>query len=241
MIQTLAWEDANRPGGPEMFDRIARRYDRMNRLLSLGLDRRWRRRLVELLGPLDAGALVLDVATGTGDVAIDIARGYPRATVVGLDPSGGMLGVGQKKVADAGLRERIELVVGDARALPFAEGHFAASCIAFGIRNVPERSRALEEMVRVTAPGGRVAVLELSEPRAGALGMLARFHIRHVVPTLGHVVTGHREYRYLQESIAAFPSPTEFGVMMADAGLVEVLVERQTMAVAHLYSGRVPA
>ncbi len=230
-----------RLGGPAMFDRIATRYDRMNRLMSLGLDRSWRRRLVKAMGPLGVGDRALDVATGTADVALAVARAYPEAEVVGLDPSGGMLEVGEAKIqaCDPDLASRVALVRGDAQALPFPDDCFAASCIAFGIRNVPDRALALSEMARVTRPGGPVVVLELSEPTGTPLAALARLHVHHVVPRLGAWLSGETEYRYLQESIAAFPPAERFAELMAAAGLEVVVVQPQTMRTAHLYVGRV--
>lgn len=228
-------------GSGAMFDRIAQRYDRLNRFMSLGLDRLWRRRLVRSLGPLQAGDRVLDVASGTADVAMDVAKAWPGTEVVGLDPSAGMLDVGRSKVAAAGLEPRISLVVGDGQALPFPDDHFAATCISFGIRNVPDRALGLREMARVTRPGGVVAVLELSEPRGGLLSPFARFHVHHIVPRLGAWLSGEREYRYLQESIAAFPPAPEFAALMEESGLVVQRVQAQTLATAHLYVTQTPA
>ncbi|MCO4762823.1 MAG: bifunctional demethylmenaquinone methyltransferase/2-methoxy-6-polyprenyl-1,4-benzoquinol methylase UbiE [Myxococcales bacterium] len=225
-------------GSGQMFDRIAARYDRLNKIMSMGLDRLWRRRLVRAVGPLTDGDRVLDVASGTADVALAIANYWPGTTLTGLDPSAGMLDVGRQKVRDRGLSERIELVVGDAQDMPFADDTFAASCISFGIRNVPDRLQGLREMARVTRPGGVVAVLELSEPREGLLSPLARFHVHHVVPRLGAWLSGEQEYRYLQESIAAFPPPQKFAALMKSAGLEVERIDVQTLATAHLYVAR---
>jgi demethylmenaquinone methyltransferase/2-methoxy-6-polyprenyl-1,4-benzoquinol methylase len=202
-----------------MFDRIAARYDLVNRVLSLGLDVGWRRRAVAAL-ELGERPRVLDVATGTADLAIAIARARAGATVVGIDTSREMLAVGATKVARAGLTPRIELRQGDAQALPFASCAFDAATIAFGIRNVPDRALGLREMARVVRPGGRIAILELGEPRAGLLARAARFHTRHVVPRLGALLSGAREYRYLQTSVAAFPPADEFAATMRANGLV---------------------
>ena len=162
---------------------------------------------------------VLDVATGTGDLAIEIARACPGATVVGLDPSPGMLAIAQHKLERRGLASRVSLVEGDAQSLPQRNCEIDAATIAFGIRNVPDRSRALRELARVVRPGGRIAVLELGEPRRGLLGALARLHCHQLVPRLGALLGGTREYRYLQRSVAAFPSPDEFAMLMRAAGL----------------------
>jgi demethylmenaquinone methyltransferase/2-methoxy-6-polyprenyl-1,4-benzoquinol methylase len=219
-----------------MFDRIAGRYDRLNRIISLGMDRGWRDRLVRAM-KLPKGARVLDLATGTADVAIAIADMHGDARVVGVDPSANMLDVGRAKAAAYG--GRIELVLGDARALPFPDASFDGACISFGIRNVPDRAKGLSEMRRVVKPGGRVVVLELGEPKGGPLAFFARLHVHHIVPRLGAYLSRAPEYRYLQRSIAAFPQPEEFAAMMADAGLSEVGIERLVFGAAHIYCGRV--
>ncbi|HTJ41926.1 MAG TPA: bifunctional demethylmenaquinone methyltransferase/2-methoxy-6-polyprenyl-1,4-benzoquinol methylase UbiE [Kofleriaceae bacterium] len=226
------------PGSGAMFDAIAPRYDLLNRLMSFGVDGRWRRKTVRALA-LGANARVLDLATGTGDLAIAIAKKHRDARVVGVDPSTGMLAIGARKAARWG--GRIEMREGDAQALAFDDGSFDAACIAFGIRNVPDRARGLAELRRVVRPGGRVCILELGEPRRGILGPLARFHVHHVVPRMGALISGKREYRYLQRSIAAFPPPDEFGRMMAAAGLRVVEIKALTFGVCHLYIAEVPA
>ena len=221
-------------GSGAMFDAIAHRYDLLNRLMSLGIDQRWRRRTVKALS-LEPRARVIDIATGTADLALLIARSEPTVQVIGLDPSTQMLAIGRGKVQQAGLSERIELVAGDAEQLPFAARSFDAISIAFGIRNVPNRDRALGEMARVLRPGGRLAILELAEPERGAFAPFARFHIRTLVPAMGALLSGAREYRYLQQSIAAFPAADEFAEQMRRAGLRVLAVEPLTFGVCHLY------
>ncbi|HEY0190102.1 MAG TPA: bifunctional demethylmenaquinone methyltransferase/2-methoxy-6-polyprenyl-1,4-benzoquinol methylase UbiE [Kofleriaceae bacterium] len=221
-------------GSGEMFDRIAARYDAMNRVLSFGLDKGWRKRTVRALA-LGASPRVLDLATGTGDLAIDIARRHPDATVIGLDPSREMLAVGERKLAKRRLRDRVTMVQGDAQALPYADDEMDAITIAFGIRNVPDRPKALREMARVVKAGGRIAILELGEPRHGLLAGAARFHTRHVVPRLGALLSGAREYRYLQKSIAAFPPAEEFAAIMERAGLRMLEVVPLTFGACTLY------
>ena len=178
---------------------------------------------------------MLDLATGTADLAIQVARTEPSASVVGLDPSSKMLEVGRVKVARAQLDARVELVQGDAQALPFESNSFDSVCIAFGIRNVPDRGKALREMARVTRSGGRIAILELSEPRSGLFGALARFHIHTVVPYVGALLSGDKEYQYLQRSIAAFPPADEFAALMKGSNLDVVAVHPLTFGVCHLY------
>lgn len=226
-------------GSGAMFDGIAGRYDRLNRILSLGIDRRWRRKTVAAL-ELSPGARVLDVATGTADLALEMLRQAPGSEVVGIDPSREMLAVGREKVSAAKLDGSIRLQTGDAQDLPFEDSTFDGTAVAFGIRNVPDRLKGLQEMGRVTRPGGRVAVLELSEPRGGVLGPLTRFHVHTVVPWVGALLSGSREYRYLQKSIAAFPPAAEFAKLMEEAGLAVEQVTPLTFGVCHLYVGRVP-
>lgn len=230
---TTTTTSPQRDGSGAMFDAIAERYDLVNRIISLGIDQSWREKTVAALN-LEQGARVLDLATGTGDLALQIAK--EGSYVVGLDPSANMLAIGQRKVHEAMLGQQIELVVGDAQALEFADASFDGVSIAFGIRNVPDRARALKEMARVTKPGGRVAVLELSEPESGGLlGPLARFHVHTLVPWLGALISGAAEYRYLQRSIAAFPSAAEFAELMQEQGLQILRVEALTFGVCHLY------
>jgi demethylmenaquinone methyltransferase/2-methoxy-6-polyprenyl-1,4-benzoquinol methylase len=233
-------------GSGDMFDRIAQRYDLVNRIVSFGQDVRWRRRVIRELG-LDTRKTkrggswfgerprVLDIATGTGDLAIDIARCCPGASVIGLDPSPGMLEIADKKITKRGMSARISLMVGDAQNLPFANCEMDAATIAFGIRNVPDRAKGLREMARVVRPGGRIAVLELGEPRRGILGAAARVHSHHLVPRIGGWLSGSREYRYLQKSVAAFPPAEEFAQLMRASGLDVIDVIPLTFGVCNLY------
>jgi demethylmenaquinone methyltransferase / 2-methoxy-6-polyprenyl-1,4-benzoquinol methylase len=217
-----------------MFDAIADRYDLLNRIISLGIDQGWRRQTVAAMQLADGGR-ALDLATGTADLALLIARTHPAVFVEGLDPSVRMLEIGRAKAERAGLGDRVHLEVGIAEALPFPDGSFDAVSIAFGIRNVPDRPLALREMARVTRPGGRIAILELSEPRGGLLGPLARFHVHSVVPFVGGLLSGSSEYRYLQRSIAAFPPPEEFRATMQASGLTVLEARPLTFGVCHLY------
>ena len=217
-----AESSAPSPGSGAMFDRIATRYDLLNRLTSLGLDQSWRRAAVEALTP-PPRACLLDLATGTADLALAIAARYPQARVWGLDPGLRMLSLGRHKLRHDERADRIRLVGGVAEHLPFAGGSFDGVTMAFGIRNVPDRERALEEIARVTRPGGRLAILELTTPAGrGPLARLARWHIRHVVPGLGALLSGWREYRYLERSITAFPTPADFAETIGTRGWRDV-------------------
>lgn len=213
------------PGSGAMFDAIVRRYDLLNRLMSFGMDRSWRFTTASALA-LGAGARVLDLGTGTGDMALMVLDREPEARVEGLDPSPAMLAHAARKLAAAGHRDRAVLTLGVAERLPYPDGAFDGIAMAFGIRNVPDRARALSEMARVTRAGGRIAILELVEPRRGFLSLPARFHIRVVVPLLGALLSGAREYRYLQRSIAAFPAPEAFARELGGAGLAVLNLRR---------------
>ena len=224
-------------GSGAMFDRIAGRYDLLNRWMSFGMDRGWRRKTIASL-ELEPGHRLLDLATGTADLALRALRKHPEIHVVGVDPSQAMLDVGAEKRHRAGMDERLQLQVGDAQSLPFEDNSFDAVCIGFGIRNVPDRPRALAEMARVTRPGGHIAILELSEPKRGFVAPLTRLHIRHIVPRLGALLSGSREYRYLQTSIAAFPSPDAFAALMEDSGIEVTRLRRFGFGSCILYQGR---
>lgn len=197
----------------ELFDAVAARYDLLNRLLSLGLDQRWRRRAARACG-LRPGGRALDVASGTGDLSILLRRECgSEGLVVGADLSAGMLAFGRKK--DAG-----EALVADAQRLPFRGDAFDAATIAFGIRNVNDPEAALAEMARVVRPGGRVVVLEFSTPRLAPFRALHRAYLRFVVPWVGRVVSGrHEAYEYLSRSVPSFVKRVDLEALFRRAGL----------------------
>lgn len=230
--------DAPTPGAPEkaavraMFDRIAPRYDLLNRLLSAGTDVRWRRRCVAALR-LAPDAVVADVCSGTADLLIESLRGAPGRRGVGVDLAPAMVARGARKARAA--RAKALVVVGDAESLPIADAACDASCVAFGIRNVGDPLLALREMARVVRPGGRVAVLEFAMPR-GPFGALYRLYFRGVLPALGRLLSGDRSaYAYLPESVARWPRPADFAALMERAGLRDVRYEPLTAGVAYLY------
>jgi demethylmenaquinone methyltransferase / 2-methoxy-6-polyprenyl-1,4-benzoquinol methylase len=223
-------------GSGAMFDRIAWRYDMLNRLLSFGMDTLWRRRLVDNL-QVRGNMRVLDIATGTGDVALAIAKRSAGVFVTGVDPSTRMLALGQQKINERGLEKRIHLVEGDALALPFSAHRFDACSMAFGIRNVADRAHCLREMIRVTRSGGRIAILELGEPSGSFFSPLARIHVHYLLPLLGRLLVGGEEYNYLQQSMAAFPPPKQFLQSMQEAGLAQVQLTRFAFGAANLFVG----
>ncbi len=225
-------------GNGEMFDQIAGRYDLLNRIMSMGQDQYWRRRAVKALELRD-GDTILDVATGTGDLAIMIASKNPGVNVRGVDPSKNMIGVGNVKVAQRALQKRVELEIGDGLALPYEDDRFDGAVVAFGIRNFPDRLQGLREMRRVTGPGRKVVILELGEPERGLMSLAAKTYIPHVVPAVGAALSGKQEYKYLQESIAAFPPPAQFEELMREAGLKNVSSTPLSFGAVNLFVGTV--
>ena len=228
------------PGAPEkaairtMFDRIAPRYDLLNRVLSAGIDVRWRRRCIDETG---AAKRVLDVCSGTGDLLIEFLRRHPAHHGLGVDLSIGMLTRGADKLRRHGLADRGQMTGGDAERLPVRSGSMDAVTVAFGIRNVGEPLAALREMHRVLRPGGRALILEFSMPE-GTLGAAYRMYFTHVLPRIGGWVSGDAgAYAYLPASVARFARPEGFGALMRDAGFDRVAWHALTGGIAHLYIG----
>ncbi len=218
-----------------MFARIARRYDLLNHLLSGGIDRRWRRALVRRLGDV-RGALLVDSCCGTGDLSLALESAGAR--VLGVDFTPEMLVHAQRK----GSGRAASFVAGDALALPLGDGRAHAAAIAFGLRNVADRARGLRELARVVRPGGSVVVLEFSLPRSRLIGGLYRFYFTRVLPRLGGWISGDAgAYRYLPDTVLAWPNPDELRAEMERAGLEQCGYQLLTGGVACLSFGRVPA
>ncbi len=218
-------------------------YDVLNHLLSLGIDRGWRRRVVKMaaLATDDgSGAVVevLDVATGTGDLAIALARGIPSARVTGVDISENMLAEGRRKIDAKGLERRIVLQTGDAERLEFEDGTFDLVTVAFGVRNFGNVEAGLSGMQRVLRRGGKCLVLEFSEPKGTLFGTVYRFYFHRVLPLAGRLVSRDGQaYSYLPRSVDEFPSPERFVGMMKEAGFSAVRVKKLTFGVAYIYEG----
>lgn len=230
---------SDRPKGAQveaMFDNIAPAYDFMNRAMTLGIDRSWRRKVVRAVAAMKPAA-ILDVATGTGDLALQLARACPSATVTGVDLSEGMLAVGRRKVADAGMADRIILSQADCLNLPFDDNSFDAVTVAFGVRNFEHLDRGYAEMARVLRPGGQLFVLELSVPPSPLVRPFYQLYTRGVIPILGRIVSSDRRaYTYLPQSIAAMPQGERMLSLMTSAGLSSPSLRRLTLGVATIYT-----
>lgn len=229
-------DERNRAIG-EMFSSIAPRYDFLNRLLSFGADRRWRRAAVAEVEP-ERGGRHLDVATGTADVALEILRrNGPAAYVAGSDLSPGMVRIGREKASREGLADRMGFVIAPGESLPFRDAAFDSASVAFGIRNLVDRRLGLREMCRVVRPGGRIVVLEFSRPRSSLFGAVYRIYFTKVLPRLGGLFSRRAAYSYLPESVAAFPDPETFAGMMREAGCSAVAFRPLTLGIVTLYVG----
>ena len=219
-----------------MFDGIARRYDLLNHLLSLGVDRGWRRRVVRAVRA-ERPRSVLDMATGTADLAIMLAKSCPGARVVGIDLSERMLAVGRAKVERESLSERIELVQGDAESAAYGREAFDAATVAFGVRNFGDLGRGLAELSRALRPGGRIVILEFSTPTMPVFGRLYDWYSHRVLPRIGGWLSHDRQaYDYLPRSVDEFPQPEEFLTILAAAGFRDCRARSQSFGIAQIYT-----
>ncbi|PQJ34092.1 bifunctional demethylmenaquinone methyltransferase/2-methoxy-6-polyprenyl-1,4-benzoquinol methylase [Salinibacter sp. 10B] len=224
----------------KMFDTIAPQYDLLNRVLSFGIDQYWRTRAIRLLDD-EQPTRVLDVATGTADLAIKAEQMLHPREVVGIDLSAEMLAYGRTKIDRQGLSPRISLVQGDAQNLPFGDHSFDAAMVAFGVRNFEDLNAGLRGIRRVLRPGGRLVVLEFSRPRTFPIKQLYAWYSRHVLPRIGGTLSPDAgAYEYLPNSVAEFPDGTDFLDRMNDSGFAELLWEPLTFGIASLYRGTVP-
>jgi demethylmenaquinone methyltransferase / 2-methoxy-6-polyprenyl-1,4-benzoquinol methylase len=215
-----------------MFDAIAPRYDLLNRVLSAGIDQRWRARAIRSL-QLTGREVLIDVCTGTADVALQ-ARGARH--IIGVDFAGAMLAIGRDKVRAAGATRRIALVRGDATRLPVRDGAADAATVAFGIRNVEQPELACAEMSRAIRPGGRLAILEFGVPRLPGISTFYLWYFNYLLPGIGRIVSGNQvAYSYLPASVGSFPSPSQFVAMLEQAGFAEVKAVPLTFGIVYLY------
>ncbi len=223
-----------------MFDSIAGDYDRLNHILSLDVDKSWRKKAVkEIVGGSGAPLRILDMACGTGDFAMAIARdAVPGSRITGADISEGMLAGGRKKVEAAGLCDMISLEAGDCEHLDFPDGSFDRVSIAFGIRNFEHIDKGLSEMYRILRPGGKAVILELSVPGNPVLLAAYKLYFLHLLPVIGGLVSGDKDaYRYLPASVLGFPAPEKFKGMMREAGFSDVRATAMTFGICRMFTG----
>jgi demethylmenaquinone methyltransferase/2-methoxy-6-polyprenyl-1,4-benzoquinol methylase len=219
-----------------MFDNISRRYDFLNHFLSLGIDILWRRKAIRLLKDISP-KIILDVATGTGDFSIEALTLKPEK-VIGVDISEGMLDVGRQKMKERNLDKIIELKLGDSENLPFADNYFDAVIVAFGVRNFENLERGLAEMHRVLRPGGRVVILEFSRPSKFPMKQLFNVYFRAILPTIGRWISRDQAaYRYLPESVQAFPDGNGFIKILSALGYKNPQCNPLTFGISSLYWG----
>ncbi len=225
----------------EIFSTITKRYDFLNHFLSMRRDIAWRRFTVKKMQFFHTYRL-LDVACGTADIAIMAAMKKPGISVAGIDFVQEMLEIGQKKINRKGLSNRISLIRSDAVALPFADNTFDAACIAFGIRNIPDRVSAIKEMMRIIVPGGQVLVLEMTFSRKSIFRRLYHTYLNRILPNLAKRFSVNAgAYFYLADSIMNFPAPDEFAQIMENIGFTQVSIYRLTMGITYLHTGIKPA
>ncbi len=220
----------------QMFDAIAPAYDFMNRAMTLGIDIWWRRLAVKRLKRI-APAHILDVATGTGDFAIQLHDSLHPQHITGIDLSPGMLAEAQRKVKEKGLQEVISFEEGDCMALPMQDNTFDAVTVAFGVRNFEHLQQGYQEMARVLRPGGMLCVLELSTPTNKLIRWFYDLYTLHIIPAIGSIKSGDKSaYRYLPNSIAAVPQGDDMLQLMRNAGLKEATFRRLTLGVCTIYT-----
>ncbi|HEV8437553.1 MAG TPA: class I SAM-dependent methyltransferase [Methylomirabilota bacterium] len=221
----------------EMFSRIARRYDVMNGLMTFGMHHAWRRMAARQTIPAPDGP-ALDLATGTGDLALELRRVHPHRTIVAVDFAPGMLSVAREKIRQADPRGHVRLAAADALDLPFVDRAFACVTSAFLLRNLADLERGLREMTRVTRSGGRVVALEITQPTLPGFIPLFRLYFHRVVPRVGQLVGGDREaYTYLPQSVDRFLTPGELSALMAKVGLRAVTYQRLAIGTVTVHTG----
>lgn len=221
-----------------MFNRIAPYYDFLNRFLSVGIDQYWRRVAIGQLKE-DDPKTVLDVATGTADLAIETVRRLSPQKVIGVDISTQMLDIGRQKIKRKGLENMIQLLEGDSENLPFADNTFDAITVAFGVRNFEHVGKGLEDMLRVLKPGGKVVVLEFSKPKIFPFKQLFQLYFKYLLPLIGRLTSkDSRAYSYLYESVQAFPEGEDFLKIMNKTGYKSNQCKSLTLGVCSVYTGQ---
>lgn len=218
----------------QMFDTISKNYDGLNRVISFGIDLKWRKRMVKLL-KAKAPKTILDIATGTGDLAIAMTK-TGAEKIIGLDISPGMLEVGKEKISEKNLQNTIEMVVGDSEDLPFEDNSFDAITVGFGVRNFENLEKGLAEIHRVLKPNGTFMVLETSVPTKFPFKQGYRLYCNYILPTIGKIFSKDRSaYTYLSESASVFPHGEAFNNILAKIGFIGIENKPQTFGVASIY------
>ena len=222
-----------------MFNNISPRYDLLNRVLSLGIDKLWRKKAVKIL-KRSQPEKILDIATGTGDFAIECLNADP-ISITGIDISTGMLDVGKKKITKLGYDHKIQLIEGDAESMPFTNNNFDAATVAFGVRNFEDLNKGLNEILRVLTPGGMIMILEFSKPSRFPFKQIYWFYFKYVLPLIGKIVSKDTSaYDYLPQSVQTFPHSTEFLLILKKCGFVQNTQKELTFGVATIYTGIKP-
>lgn len=237
-IKPYGTENDKKAEVAKMFDNIAHKYDFLNHFLSMGIDRSWRRKTIKEITRLNP-RLILDVATGTGDLAFQSARKMPDLQVIGVDISKEMMNVGKKKAQQMSLEDRVQFVYGDSENLPFEDEKFDAVMVAFGVRNFENLQKGMDEMFRVLKKDGQIFVLEFSKPRLFPFKQLFGFYFRFILPLIGRITSKDpRAYKYLFESVQAFPDYNNFLEFMRKAGFSSNKWKSMTLGICSLYTGR---
>ncbi len=221
-----------------MFDSIAFRYDFLNRFLSAGIDVSWRKKAIHALNEVKP-QIILDVATGTGDVAILTHQLIAPIHITGIDISEGMLAEGRKKIAALGLQNAIELISGDSEQIKFNDNHFDGITVAFGVRNFEHLETGLQEMFRVLKPGGKLVILEFSKPKQFLFKGFYNLYMNLVAPGFGKMIAKNKEaYQYLNDSVQAFPEGDAFTNIMEKVGYTSITSKKLTFGICTIYCGK---
>ncbi len=235
--QTVNLNEGKKAGVESMFDSIAWRYDFLNHFLSFNIDRLWRQRAIKVISKSYKSPNILDVATGTADLAISAMKLDPSG-ITGIDISSKMLEIGREKIKRKGYAHKIELIMGDSEKIPFDDNIFDVAMVAFGVRNFADPLKGLMEMNRVTRPGGMIMVLEFSKPSAFPFKPIYNFYFRNILPFFGKLFSrDNTAYRYLHETVMKFPDNEEFLEFLIQAGWSETHQVKLTGGVASIYTG----
>ncbi|MFC4263378.1 bifunctional demethylmenaquinone methyltransferase/2-methoxy-6-polyprenyl-1,4-benzoquinol methylase UbiE [Ferruginibacter yonginensis] len=230
-------EESKKNQVANMFDSIAHRYDFLNRFLSAGIDVRWRKQAISYLKDIHPQK-ILDVATGTADVALMTEKILKPANIIGIDISDGMLDIGRKKIEAAGVQTVIQLYNGDSAAIQYSDNSFDAVTVAFGVRNFQQLEKGLSEIRRVLRPGGKLVVLEFSRPKTPLVKGFYNFYMKAISPNIGKLFSKNKEaYKYLDESIQKFPEGKDFLNILEKVGFTQTINKPLSLGICSIYCG----